>query len=105
MNMNYLASLALLGLPPARVSQFQVWPNPLRPALGEAQMNFLAPALARLRIYALSGELVRETAAAEDGTAAWNGCDFSGEPVASGVYFIHVENLGEEKTFTVAVER
>lgn len=91
--------------PPTSVSQFKVGPNPLRPALGERQMNFLTPPNSRIRIYTLTGELVQDLTAASDGTASWNGNNRSGCPVASGVYFVFIQGVGQEKTFKVAVER
>ncbi|MHB2026271.1 MAG: hypothetical protein ACYCPQ_06490 [Elusimicrobiota bacterium] len=93
------------GAAPAGVSGFKAWPDPLRPSLGETQMNFLAPANSRIRIYTLSGLLVRDLTADSNGTAVWDGNNQSGRPAASGVYFVFAQGAGQEKTIKVAVQR
>ncbi|HVA66441.1 MAG TPA: hypothetical protein VNK24_05900 [Elusimicrobiota bacterium] len=95
----------MAGAAPASLSQFKAWPDPLRPSVGETQMNFLAPANSRIRIYTLSGLLVKDLSAASDGTAVWDGTNQSGRPVASGVYFVFAQGAGQEKTLKVAVQR
>jgi len=95
----------MAGAVPTSLSQFKAWPDPLRPSLGETQMNFLAPANSRIRIYTLSGLLVKDLSAASDGTAVWDGTNQSGRPVASGVYFVFAQGAGQKKTLKVAVQR
>jgi len=66
-----------------------VSPNPTR---GETAVSFVVPqgARAALEIYSVAGKLVARTEPQFDGargSAAWNGLDTAGRPVASGVYF------------------
>ena len=91
--------------PPADAFHFRVGPNPLRAARGQRQMNFLGPAGAEVRIYTLLGELVKDLALAANGTASWDASNRAGQPVASGVYFVHVSADGQSRTYKVMVER
>lgn len=94
------------GDPPDTVDGIRIFPNPLRPALGQTAMRFQnLPAGARLRIYALSGELVRDLSAEAGGTAVWDGTDKAGNRAASGVYFIYAQGNGTKKTVRAAVQR
>jgi hypothetical protein len=58
------------------------------------------PADAVVRIYSLSGRLVRvlEHDTDADGTVRWDVRNREGEPVASGVYFFHIESGRARKT-------
>jgi hypothetical protein len=67
------------------------------------------PAQASLRIYDLSGKLVRTLVAgslpAGSHTARWDTRDESGKPVASGVYFYRLESSGLTATQQLVVTR
>jgi len=94
------------GSPSSSVKSVKIFPNPLRPARGDAAMVFSGlPATASLRIYSLKGELIREETTDALGMARWDGRNRSGRYVASGVYFVFVEKGGDKKTFKVAVQR
>jgi len=68
-------------------------------------MNFVGPAGAEVRIYTLTGELVKDFALAANGSASWNATNRAGQPVASGVYFVYVKSGGQNHAFKVIVER
>ncbi len=94
------------AIPSASVKEVKVSPNPLRPALGHTAMVFSnLPGFAVLRIYSLSGSLIREIHAGAGGIASWDGRNKSGVYVASGVYFVFAEKGGDKRTFKVAVQR
>lgn len=84
----------------------RVFPNPLRPSLGHTGMTFdTLPAGARVRVYTLLGELVRDLTASGAGLAFWDGKNASGAWVASGVYAVFIQGDGQSKTLKVAVQR
>lgn len=84
----------------------RVFPNPLRPSLGHTGMTFdTLPAGARVRVYTLLGELVRDLTASGAGLAFWDGKNASGALVASGVYAVFIQGDGQSKTLKVAVQR
>jgi hypothetical protein len=88
------------------LDDIHIYPNPLLSSHGETEMNFAnLPAGARLRIYTLAGELVRDLSADTFGTAVWNGQNKSGHAVASGTYLVYVQGAGATKTLKVAVQR
>jgi hypothetical protein len=68
-------------------------------------MNFVGPAGAEVRIYTLTGALVKDFALAADGTASWDATNRAGQSVASGVYFVFVKGGGQSQTFKAIVER
>jgi hypothetical protein len=64
-----------------------VYPNPARPSDGDAAMTFSGlPGDSTVRIYSLSGDLVREMSPASSGDALWDLTNSQSEPVASGLY-------------------
>jgi len=95
-----LASLA------TDLSQGRIFPNPLRPALGHSVMTFVNfPPDARLRVYTLLGEFVREMKTDAVGMANWDVRNDSGAEVASGVYYVHCEANGRSRTLKAVVQR
>ncbi|MFA6004597.1 MAG: hypothetical protein WC881_11075, partial [Elusimicrobiota bacterium] len=86
------------------VALAQIACNPLRPNCRPMQFKNL-PANARLRIYTLTGALVKDLNADAAGQASWDGTNQSGASVASGVYFIFAQGNGTKKTLKIAVER
>jgi sugar lactone lactonase YvrE len=88
------------------VKTAKVFPNPWRISQGPAAMTFaLLPANARLRIYTLSGLLVKELTSDSAGMALWDGTNQSGKPAASGFYFVFAQGEGGEATVRVAIQR
>lgn len=88
------------------VDSVRAFPNPFRPAQGHTAMTFAElPANARLRIYTLTGELVRDLTADAAGVASWDGRNQAGRDAASGVYFVLAQAEGEKNTFKVVVQR
>jgi hypothetical protein len=98
----------VLASAPASVSNtveaVQIACNPLRSSCPLLIFRNL-PAGARLRIYALTGALVKDLNADGSGNANWDGTNQSGQPGASGVYFVFAQGAGTTKTFKVAIER
>jgi len=75
------------------------FPNPFNPVT-LISYDLPGPAVVALRVYDLSGRLVRtltdaEPVAAGRHTTPWDGQDDAGRDVASGVYFYRLET-GEE---------
>jgi hypothetical protein len=68
-----------------------VYPNPFVPSLGHLRVTFKnVPDGLVVRIYAMSGELVREIDEAVNNFAYWDGKNFQGEDVASGLYLFAI---------------
>lgn len=92
--------------PSQTVSTTKMFPNPFRPSQGHTLVTFTSvPANARIRIYTMTGGLIKDIAATPAGVASWDATNQSGEKVASGVYFAFVQGAGESRTFKVAVQR
>jgi hypothetical protein len=82
------------------------YPNPFRPSTGIPEMTFSdIPVDSKIKLYTLTGELIRELTANPSGQAPWNGKNEEGEDVASGVYVAFVEGNGGKKNIKVAVQR
>lgn len=82
-------------------------PNVLRPARypGQVMVFRYLPPGARLRVYTLLGELLRDTREDGSGNAVWDGRNRSGRRVAGGVYLALIEAGGKKRILRVAVER
>jgi hypothetical protein len=94
------------GSPSGSVASARAFPNPLRPSQGHGSMTFAdLPSFARLRIYTLAGELVKDVSANAAGIASWDGTNSAGNDAASGVYFVLAQSGGERRVFKVAVQR
>lgn len=84
----------------------RAYPNPFRPSKGHSEMTFSdIPVESKIKIYTLTGELLRELTADSGGQAPWNGKNNSGEDVASGVYVAFIEGNGGKKNIKVAIQR
>ena len=88
------------------------WERPLPPTItsgrGERRVDFIhLPAGARIRIYNVRGQLVRELShdgAIDDGTVSWDLRTRENLETAFGVYFYHVEApTGETRTGRLAL--
>ena len=90
------------GLPRTGVALDQNYPNPFNPAT-KISFNLAAAGPVRLRIFDVSGRLVRTLIddvemAAGNHLAGWNGLDQTGRAVAAGVYFYNLETA--DNSFT-----
>ncbi|HVA66119.1 MAG TPA: hypothetical protein VNK24_04250 [Elusimicrobiota bacterium] len=86
------------------VATVQIACNPLRPGCQPLKFKNL-PAGARLRIYTLTGALVKDMNSDAKGDASWDGTNQSGAPCATGVYFVFAQGNGTTKTFKAAIQR
>ncbi len=86
------------------VATIQVACNPLRQSCQPMRFRNL-PAHARVRIYTLTGALVKDLNSDGVGQGSWDGTNQSGAWVASGVYFVYAQGNGTSKTIKVAVQR
>jgi kumamolisin len=87
-------------------SSAKAFPNPWRVPQGPASMTFtFLPAGARLRIYTLTGRVVKDFSADASGMAGWDGTNESGRPAASGFYFLYIEGAGQSATLKLALQR
>lgn len=71
----YFSLFQIMEARPAEtLANVKAFPNPFRPSLGHNSMTFSnPPAGARIRIYTLSGALIRELTANSSGMASWDG--------------------------------
>ncbi|MEK7388198.1 MAG: T9SS type A sorting domain-containing protein [Elusimicrobiota bacterium] len=80
--------------------------NPIRPSRGITSTTFdNLPPNARLRIFTLSGGLIRDISADSAGVATWNATGSAGEAVPSGVYFVLAQGEATRRTFKIVVQR
>jgi len=88
----------------ADLSRVKAYPNPYR---GDKHSQIIFDNLTvnvRIRIYTLTGELVREIREQDGDRAYWDVRNKDGERVSSGIYIYHITNSkGEEKKGKVAV--
>ena len=103
---HFSAFQIMQGSPSDSVDDAKAFPNPMRPALGQNSMTFVRlPANARIRIYTLTGALIKDLRADATGMASWDGANQAGTRVASGVYFVYAQGNGKRRTLKVAVQR
>ena len=81
------------------VGTLQIACNPLRPTCEPMTFKNL-PAQARLRIYTLTGALVKDITTNSTGRGGgWDGTNQDSSPAASGVYFIFAQGNGTKQTY------
>jgi N-acetylmuramoyl-L-alanine amidase len=91
---------------PTQFQLFQNYPNPFN-AETNISYQLFEPGLVQLRIYNVAGQtvkiLVDESQPAGSHTIRWNGRDDHGLPVASGVYFCHLQTdqLAQSRKMTL----
>src|SRR5579859_4427167 len=78
--------------------------TPLRRGCQPLRLRNLPPN-ARLRVYTLTGALVKDMSVDGAGQASWDGTNQGGRPVSSGVFVVVVQGAGAPQTFKVAVQR
>lgn len=86
--------------------ELHAYPNPLRAESGHSVMTItglVAPS--RVRIATLSGETIFDAQEPANDTFAWPAINQSGEPVASGVYLVRVDDAGGQHQLSVMVIR
>ena len=83
-----------------RFQNVRAYPNPVRPEYtGLITITGLITDT-QIRITDINGNLIYETQS-NGGVATWDGCNNSGSPVVSGVYFAHcLSNDGKQKHIT-----
>lgn len=104
---DHFSLFQILAVSPASsLSSPRAFPNPLRPSQGHTGISITSiPADARVRIFTVLGEKVRELQASAAGIAFWDGRNAHGALVASGGYYALIQS-GDDKTITrLAVER
>lgn len=103
----HLSTFQLMVVTPAATPfAARAFPNPLRPARGDAAITFAnLPAGARLRVYTVSSELVADFSSDATGMARWDGKNTSGARVSSGVYLVYIQGAGQSNVMKVAVQR
>ena len=89
------------GALPRHFELFQNYPNPFNPST-TIPYRLPAPAHVRLEVFNLLGQrvatLVDEEQQAGLHTAAWNGTDAAGRPVAAGLYLYRLRGIGTSGT-------
>lgn len=109
------ASLTTGGTPPlvtfdtakGDLSGAHCYPVPFKPSAGHTKITFSAlTGSARIRIYTLSGELVRTLSKADNTDSIdWDVRNTRGSAVDSGVYLYLIEGAGKPKTGKLMVIR
>lgn len=108
---SHFSNYALLAVPDADLSPVYAYPVPFRPNAGDAArygswadlITFTnLPAAGKLRIYTVSGALVRELAVAPP-SMKWDLKNTDGETVASGVYLWELTSGKSRKTGKLVV--
>jgi hypothetical protein len=93
---------------PTRAALYQNYPNPSNPST-IIRYDIAKPGLVSLRVYNVSGALVRvlEARRRDRGRyeVGWNGEDDRGERVASGIYFYRLTAPGYSKTRKIVLMR
>ncbi|MCK9583064.1 MAG: hypothetical protein M0Q46_05610 [Endomicrobiales bacterium] len=105
---NHLSKFALIQLSPLNaLSDAFAYPVPFDPIKQSAGLTFdKLTKDAEIKIYSINGAFVRQVPYnSQNGKAIWDGRDYSGEYVASGVYIALIKNDNEKKIIKIAVEK
>ncbi|MDO8805078.1 MAG: T9SS type A sorting domain-containing protein [Elusimicrobiota bacterium] len=83
------------------------YPVPYKPSAGHLKITFTSlTRAARVRIFTLSGELVRALEKSDSGDSTdWDVKNTRGENAASGVYFFTVKSAGQTRTGKLMILR
>ncbi|MDI6735426.1 MAG: thermonuclease family protein [bacterium] len=92
---------------PANLDTLVVYPNPFKPVRGDTEIIFKGvPSNSTIRIYDLSGSLIKEIENISLGKCSWNVQDAYGRNVASGMYiYIVSSDEGMKKIGKIAIIR
>lgn len=105
---NHFSTFQIMQVDPGAndLSTVRVFPNPFQPPAGHTAITFASlPPGARVRVYTLTGLLLKDLSADATGITRWDGTNSAGANVASGVYFALIEGVGRSRMFTLAVQR
>ena len=91
----------------ADLSELKVFPNPYKPSEGHSSIVFLnLPELESIKIYTITGELVKEIKEQIGIRANWDGKNDNGSEAASGVYiYLVTTEEGDKDTGRIVVVR
>ncbi len=100
-------AVIISGTAKAGLGEAHCYPVPFKPSEGHVKITFTAlTRAARVRIYTLSGELVRTLDKSDPGDSIeWDVKNSRGENAASGVYFFTVKNAGQTRTGKLMIIR
>lgn len=100
-----IKAIAEIVLPSPDLTGLIVYPNPFEPAKGHTKVTFEAlTEEVTIRIFTLSGELVREVELPFQYCWNWDGKNMNGEELARGVYVCVITNpAGEMKIRKIAI--
>lgn len=108
----HFSFFSVFAAPASGLSAIKIYPVPWQPGAGgrfdAAGVTFSnLPATARIKIYTITGELVRlmEVTSADGGVKVWDGRNSEGHKAASGIYLAFIKSGSDERTLKVAVER
>jgi len=86
------------------LQDIKVYPNPFRPLKGYKGVMFSGLTDAKIRIFTITGELIREGQVIGEGGWLWAGKNENGEEVARGIYiYLITDNAGNKKVGKIAV--
>lgn len=93
--------------PHGDLSRGIVFPNPFRPNAGHTTLKFgQLPALAKVRIFTISGRLLKQLETDATGQVlSWDAKDKDGNVLPSGVYLALIESGNDRKTLKFAIQR
>jgi ligand-binding sensor domain-containing protein len=93
--------------PSQDLSDISVYPNPVKRTEGERRVYFSrVPRGAKVRVYTVAGEKVREFVSPnEGGFTSWDLTNDGGEAVAGGVYLFNISSEGYSTVGKIAVIR
>ncbi|MBD3271187.1 MAG: T9SS type A sorting domain-containing protein [Elusimicrobia bacterium] len=104
-----LTVFVLMGSVFNNLNSAKAYPVPFKPTQNASHTHIIFSSLqpnSIIRIYSLSGDLVKVLNADANGTdIRWNARNSSGNKVVSGVYFYHIESPGDDKTGKLVIIR
>lgn len=107
MLVGWLGACLVVGCASVNNIQNPEMPNPYTAGLGQNQIIFNdLDASCTIKIYTLSGELVRTIVESDgDGQAVWDTKNEAGDALESGTYQYLIENSGRQKKGKIVIIR
>lgn len=105
---DHFSLFQLVSISPAQtLSSGLVFPNPFRPSQGHTALKFgQLPVAARIKVFSVSGRLLRELEADSTGQVLnWDATDKDGRKLPSGVYLALIESGSDKRTLKFAIQR